>query len=185
MFLNQTNGTRHRKKNMRAQGNGADILTQTDVENGSENTSLKCKSASTLLSGCRRAALAPAGRYLWAKSLKNKTLSVHRKKKTCRQTGGFEGPQPSAALRFEADWKLCFTGVNESERRKLWKAEDRWGTVAGSQLWACVAFFWCFKMQARVLCVFPAAPKVISEHCDSADYRCSVLAPYVYPQQHY
>lgn len=63
-----------------------------------------------------------------------------QKKKTCRQTGGFEGPQLRAALRFEADWKLCFTGVNESMRRKLWKAEDGSGTVAGSQLWACVRF---------------------------------------------
>lgn len=112
-----TNRTQHRKHE-----NGAD--THSDgCRNSHENTSLKCKSGSALLSGCRLAALALAGRYLWAKSLKNKTLSLCRK--TCRQTGGFEGPQPSAAQRFEADWKLCFMGLNESKRRKLWKAENR------------------------------------------------------------
>lgn len=44
--------------------------------NSPQNTSLKCRSLSTILSGSKLVALALAGRYLWAKSLKNKKLSL-------------------------------------------------------------------------------------------------------------
>lgn len=44
--------------------------------NGLQNTSLKCRSLSAILSGCKLVVLALAGRYLWAKSLKNKKLSL-------------------------------------------------------------------------------------------------------------
>lgn len=69
-----------------------------------ENTSLKCMSLSAILSGCRLALPWP-----WPAVICQPNPSRTRSflcAETCRQTGGFEGPQPRAARSFEAKRKL-------------------------------------------------------------------------------
>lgn len=69
-----------------------------------ENTSLKCMSLSTILSGCRLPSPWP-----WPGVIRQPNPSRTRSflcAETCRQTGGFEGPQPRAAQSFEAKQKL-------------------------------------------------------------------------------
>lgn len=69
-----------------------------------ENTSLKCMSLSAILSGCRLASPWP-----WPAVICQPNPSRTRSflcAETCRQTGGFEGPQPRAAQSFEAKRKL-------------------------------------------------------------------------------
>lgn len=69
-----------------------------------ENTSLKCMSLSAILSGCRLPSPWP-----WPGVICQPNPSRTRSflcAETCRQTGGFEGPQPRAAQSFEANRKL-------------------------------------------------------------------------------
>lgn len=86
-----------------------------------ENTSLKCMSLSTILSGCRLQSPWPwPGRYLWAKSFKNKELSLCRDLPTDR--GLWRPPTERAARSFEANWKLQ---MQASKKGKLeGKKED-------------------------------------------------------------
>lgn len=144
MFLNQTNRTRHRKKKHESTRKRSRYTHSDGRGKRLWKHITKMQKCFYSAVGVQASCLGPGRPLFVSQILKEQDAFCAPQKKTCRQTGGFEGPQPSAALRFEADWKLCFTGVNESERRKLWKAEDRWGTVAGSQLWACVAFFLMF-----------------------------------------
>lgn len=107
----------HRRKADRA-GTHSDRCRQSP-----ENTSLKCKSLPAILSGCR---LPPP--WPWPGAICQPNPSRTRSflcAETCRQTGGFEGPQPRAAQSFEASRKLRMQaskkgklGVGVGERKQ-------------------------------------------------------------------
>lgn len=109
---------RGKKNNLKAKKanemNTEQVLTRTDAGTAPQNTSVKC-TGSPLPScqGARYSCLGPGWALFVSQILKEQ--EAFSAPKTCRQTGGFEGPQLSSAQSFEANWKLRFMGLNESE----------------------------------------------------------------------
>lgn len=102
-----------------------------------ENTSLKCMSLSTILSGCRLQSPWPwPGRYLWAKSFKNKELSLCRDLPTDR--GLWRPPTERAAQSFEANWKLQ---MQASKKGKLEGKKEDVAALSLLILFFLVGFF--------------------------------------------
>lgn len=104
-----------------------------------ENTSLKCMRLSTILSGCRLPSPWP-----WPGVICQPNPSRTRSflcAETCRQTGGFEGPQPRTAQSFEAKRKL---EMQASKKGKLGGGKE---DIAA--LFLLILFFFFFWLEER------------------------------------